>query len=50
MSKIKTVKNDMYRLIVRARSKKMRVRRGEKLGFSLWKRISQKRAAGEYGR
>ena len=39
MSKIKTVKNDMYRLIVRARSKKM--------GFSLWKRISQKRAAGE---
>lgn len=47
MSKIKTVKNDMYRLIVRARSKKMRVRRGEKLGFSLWKRISQKRAAGE---
>ena len=38
MSKIKTVKNDMYRLIVRARSKKMRVRRGQKLGFSLWKK------------
>ena len=38
MSKIKTVKNDMYRLTVRARSKKMRVRRGEKWGFSLWKK------------